>query len=1425
MKDRNKISDVFKSGTKLFKQLKAPLAKSTLKKWNTHVQGSKILAEDTSITSGSDTTSKTKLVATSSPTSAPGSKKSSFFDTALSNVLKSAGFSTRSSLPLVFCYGLVFENLLSGPLGSPLLPPRSILSMKPAELDADNLSENEVEHQGRAVGEGVVASSKVQVQQVLDHHQHDTTSTRTTRSRTTRFYHPLLTPHLDGLRYSRGATTVDGGGGLDFSFPQEEAAHGIASFLSPLDAEAAQKTKDNIFVIGDSTKDWANFLNMTVLPVGVATATPEKMSPSEYNGYRYVIHHESLAEWEASSGGMSFSSKFPLSRLSATAKAKLADARFVVCNGVVTSLGAAAPQTGRGARTFPTEGSGKSTSSLPFPCTPRISAIHANAPKWRHGMRTKRLTMSFFPPKVHEHEAEGSFYESEKLMSREGKVQENRVKHFPINEVLAILDPLAAHTPIVATALQLLRDDFALPVLLHLRHQDSSTSLDHAGASSEGEHRGSDLRHWSRTSVYGEDISFAGIRTNGRLRVEIVPPHPAWQVRLVSGTGDLDNLRAAEATQLDEKFRGEYEVTGTHVPVLLVEDDKNKNHDRNEQQKFSSSRTRSGKIKNKKKSKKEKKAAAAAVMKDEPHVVDLNAEAFTKSILSAKPPKNAQPELEPGSGSSSSSIKTDIVVDETALATNAKRQSPIGVSNYVSIYDERHDYHKIRSQMLPVPRDILVGNKWQDNLSRKCLLVGHTVFNPDHADQDAVYGVVSRKHVLPVNNIHSVSVTADDIATARSPAEPTGETSGSNAAEEHENEVLPLSHSYALVLENEDNITSRRAPLFLQQNEEQDGSTAARIFPLPTNTLFPEPVYVPQAAYMHVCPGLWDSLSALEEDIDADDAQVKRALEKLEQLEKEGTTPVPDLQLEDENKVRDEDHNGEVEDHVQDEIENNMRRHSTLPSKEKHVENGRPQLKIDINNRDAAGSKAEKKLLQKGFEDLMATDAKLAAEMETDEPSEASLQKIVDMAHEMKTSSPTRSTTTSTDHEGVEPEVYGSGSASVELLKPMKTKDELRSLKSQVYPNHNEKTIHIFSVASGLQYERLLGIMMASARHQTPMDWKLLFHVLADFLSPVFHATKDDLERKLPNTEIDLLSVPAWPASLYMGQSEKIGIRNDKQRLIWAYKILFLDILFYGKTERVIFIDADQIVRSSLVPLWRVKTRPLDAWAFTPFCHGNSSVNNQTLGMRFWEAGYWANLMNPGETVTRSVDANGNLETEQKRYHISALFVVNVNILTTMYADTIRETYGQMGKDPNSLANLDQDLPNYLYGSGQVALFSLPQEYLWCESWCAGGEVKRRAKTIDLCQNPLTKEHKLDMARRIIGPIWGRYDDYMNKINQVEPLGVGDINSKFSSVFPHGEVDDFEIDTTADVEAASTTTTNGNVNEDDDESEKSREDL
>lgn len=58
---------------------------------------------------------------------------------------------------------------------------------------------------------------------------------------------------------------------------------------------------------------------------------------------------------------------------------------------------------------------------------------------------------------------------------------------------------------------------------------------------------------------------------------------------------------------------------------------------------------------------------------------------------------------------------------------------------------------------------------------------------------------------------------------------------------------------------------------------------------------------------------------------------------------------------------------------------------------------------------------------------------------------------------------------------------------------------------------------------------------------------------------------------------------------------------------------------------------------------------------------------------------------------------------------------------------------------------------------------SLPEEWLWCEAWCGNASLVN-AKTIDLCNNPLTKEPKLEQARRIGGERWLALDSQMEVI-------------------------------------------------------------
>lgn len=264
------------------------------------------------------------------------------------------------------------------------------------------------------------------------------------------------------------------------------------------------------------------------------------------------------------------------------------------------------------------------------------------------------------------------------------------------------------------------------------------------------------------------------------------------------------------------------------------------------------------------------------------------------------------------------------------------------------------------------------------------------------------------------------------------------------------------------------------------------------------------------------------------------------------------------------------------------------------------------------------------------------------------------------------------------------------------------------------------KTINIFSIASGHLYERFLKIMILSVLKNSNRPVKFWF--IKNYLSPQFKDVIPHMAQEY-GFEFELITYK-WPTWLHK--------QKEKQRIIWAYKILFLDVIFPLSLEKVIFVDADQIVRADMGELYDmdIKGRPL---AYTPFCDNNKDMD----GYRFWRQGFWKDHL------------------RGKPYHISALYVVDlVKFRETAAGDNLRVFYETLSKDPNSLSNLDQDLPNFAQHT--VPIFSLPQEWLWCESWC-GNATKSKAKTIDLCNNPMTKEPKLQGARRIV-PEWQDLD-------------------------------------------------------------------
>jgi UDP-glucose:glycoprotein glucosyltransferase len=262
--------------------------------------------------------------------------------------------------------------------------------------------------------------------------------------------------------------------------------------------------------------------------------------------------------------------------------------------------------------------------------------------------------------------------------------------------------------------------------------------------------------------------------------------------------------------------------------------------------------------------------------------------------------------------------------------------------------------------------------------------------------------------------------------------------------------------------------------------------------------------------------------------------------------------------------------------------------------------------------------------------------------------------------------------------------------------------------------------INIFTVASGLLYERFASIMILSVLRNTNSSVKFWF--IENFLSPSFLEFIPHMAEEY-GFQYELVTYK-WPSWL--------RAQKEKQRVIWAYKILFLDVLFPMDLKKVIFVDADQIVRADLQELVDLDLHGAP-YGYTPMGDDNYEME----GFRFWKTGYWHDFL------------------AGRSYHISALYVVDLVRFRQMAAgDLLRGSYQMLSQDPNSLANLDQDLPNNL--QAQVPIYSLHEDWLWCETWCSKDRL-HRAKTIDLCQNPLTKEPKLSRARQI--PEWEEYDN------------------------------------------------------------------
>lgn len=128
--------------------------------------------------------------------------------------------------------------------------------------------------------------------------------------------------------------------------------------------------------------------------------------------------------------------------------------------------------------------------------------------------------------------------------------------------------------------------------------------------------------------------------------------------------------------------------------------------------------------------------------------------------------------------------------------------------------------------------------------------------------------------------------------------------------------------------------------------------------------------------------------------------------------------------------------------------------------------------------------------------------------------------------------------------------------------------------RQEVKTADSNETIHVFSLATGHVYERLLRIMMLSVSKRTKSPLK--FWLFENYLSPTFKLLASEMAKKY-GFEIGYVTYK-WPKWLTE--------QTEKQRIIWGCKILFLDVLFPLNVKKVIYVDADQTVRADLkVPI------------------------------------------------------------------------------------------------------------------------------------------------------------------------------------------------------------------------------------------------
>lgn len=303
-------------------------------------------------------------------------------------------------------------------------------------------------------------------------------------------------------------------------------------------------------------------------------------------------------------------------------------------------------------------------------------------------------------------------------------------------------------------------------------------------------------------------------------------------------------------------------------------------------------------------------------------------------------------------------------------------------------------------------------------------------------------------------------------------------------------------------------------------------------------------------------------------------------------------------------------------------------------------------------------------------------------------------------------------------------------------------------------PLDRTPTLHIFTVASGQMYEQFLRAMMLSVHQVSALSEEadvdlggrlLKFWLLENFLSPKFKKAVTKMA-DFYGFEVGFVTYH-WP--------EWLEEPTDRLMKLWAYKVLFLDVLFPLEVDRILYLDADEISLADLHELYKLdftsggvrrmakdaakketahglrqKIEEAPTIAMPPFCSGQNR-NVKTKHLRYWEVKgkFWKSYL---DTLS---------------FHSSSLFLVDLlRFRTQGHGNIYRDTFNYVINNARNQVGSDQDFVNIL--QREVPIYTLQEEWLWCETWCSSAS-KKNAKVIDACVNPLLKMSKIDTARYV----------------------------------------------------------------------------